>query len=478
MAAAMQRLIGENVPIARSLLLGNDVRRGRATVEAARQRCGSASIGRILRDLSFGITSSATKQSCYVDLKVEDFLFIFDALLDVAAATGQIVHRLKNNGEWTSLDRLRAKPWMRKRNRGGFVELAVTDREDKLLDRISLVLWDVGEEGHWVTHAANVPVKRCLSLAATDLPTDAFSEPVDAVFTWVNSTDPDWLGLFRKHGGANDFDPDRFSQNEELKYAIRSVRLLAPWIRNIYIVSNCNPPAWFKATDNTLWVDHSEIIPEQYLPLFNSRAIETFVHNIPALSEKFLYLNDDFYICSPVVYSDFFSPHGLTVARLESGGAVPFFHSKSLAGSADSWQAATANGARLVADRFGSWPSRIHTHSPYAISKVAFARVLELFSEHREATRKARFRSFSDVSFISFVYHHSALNEHLAAPAYGGSMTVNNRNYRSFEKRRQWNELKFFCLNDGGGSSIDHGYNRFKHSFPALLYPFRLRSER
>lgn len=37
---------------------------------------------------------------------------------------------------------------------------------------------------------------------------------------------------------------NRFADNEELKYSLRSVQKFAPWIRNIHIVTNGQIPAW------------------------------------------------------------------------------------------------------------------------------------------------------------------------------------------------------------------------------------------
>lgn len=47
-------------------------------------------------------------------------------------------------------------------------------------------------------------------------------------------------------------------------------------------------------------VKHSDFIPLDDLPLFNSRAIEVNLHRIPELSEKFVYFNDDFLIINKI----------------------------------------------------------------------------------------------------------------------------------------------------------------------------------
>ncbi len=53
-------------------------------------------------------------------------------------------------------------------------------------------------------------------------------------------------------------------------------------------------------------VDHREIIPEQFLPTFNSVVIERYIHKIPSLAEYFVYFNDDFYLTNFVGQERFF----------------------------------------------------------------------------------------------------------------------------------------------------------------------------
>lgn len=64
--------------------------------------------------------------------------------------------------------------------------------------------------------------------------------PIDVVYTWVNGSDPEHVKL------RNGFDPKtkgfdnskvRYNDWGTLKYSIRSVRMNAAWVRNIYIVT-------------------------------------------------------------------------------------------------------------------------------------------------------------------------------------------------------------------------------------------------
>lgn len=54
------------------------------------------------------------------------------------------------------------------------------------------------------------------------------------------------------------------------------------------------------------FVLHEQIIPECILPVFNSQAIEPFIHRIPQLKEHFIYFNDDMFPLKSLDYSDFY----------------------------------------------------------------------------------------------------------------------------------------------------------------------------
>ena len=68
------------------------------------------------------------------------------------------------------------------------------------------------------------------------------TDPMDVVYTWVNGSDPDFLASKAKY--ANDSldeevtDNKRFNDLGIFLYSIRSIGMFAPWIRNIYIVTN------------------------------------------------------------------------------------------------------------------------------------------------------------------------------------------------------------------------------------------------
>ncbi|XP_047097199.1 N-acetylglucosamine-1-phosphotransferase subunits alpha/beta-like isoform X1 [Schistocerca piceifrons] len=101
--------------------------------------------------------------------------------------------------------------------------------------------------------------------------------------------------------------PSRFEDKEELRYSLRSLEKFAPWVRHVYVVTNGQIPHWLNLDNPRLTVvPHNKIFPDMsHLPTFSSPAIETHLHRIPGLSDKFLYFNDDVMLGKEVWPEDF-----------------------------------------------------------------------------------------------------------------------------------------------------------------------------
>ncbi|STX50563.1 Capsular polysaccharide phosphotransferase SacB [Legionella busanensis] len=144
-------------------------------------------------------------------------------------------------------------------------------------------------------------------------------EPIDAVITWVDGNDEAHqkklaaaltiVGRYRPEGAAS----TRFNECGELNYCLQSLFRFAPWIRNIFIITDAQTPPIIKTLEKD-WlakiklIDHREIFAgfEKHLPTFNSVAIETVLWRIKGLADRFIYLNDDCSIIRPVKPEDFF----------------------------------------------------------------------------------------------------------------------------------------------------------------------------
>lgn len=139
---------------------------------------------------------------------------------------------------------------------------------------------------------------------------------VDLVVPYVDSSDPNWQRLFnmyspKKYLPAVDGE-NRFRGNDELfKYFFRGIEANFPWIGKIHLLvqNESQVPDWIDQRHVHV-VCHRDFIPTEFLPTFNSCTIEMFLWNIPGLSEKFLYANDDFFALRPTQVYDWFGPDG------------------------------------------------------------------------------------------------------------------------------------------------------------------------
>ena len=136
--------------------------------------------------------------------------------------------------------------------------------------------------------------------------------PIDFVVTWVDGNDPEWRKEKQKYAGLisdQGFNGSaRYRDWDTLVYWFRAVEKFAPWVNRVYFVTCGQKPKWLNLNNEKLrFVTHESFMPEEYLPTFNSCAIELNMWRIPDLSEHFVYFNDDTFLNRPVKPEDFFS---------------------------------------------------------------------------------------------------------------------------------------------------------------------------
>src|ERR1700730_3274578 len=74
---------------------------------------------------------------------------------------------------------------------------------------------------------------------------------IDLVFSWVDGSDQEFrtrraAQITQAVVGEGDDAEARIRQIDELKYALRSVNMFAPWIRRIFIATDSAPPQWLR----------------------------------------------------------------------------------------------------------------------------------------------------------------------------------------------------------------------------------------
>lgn len=133
-------------------------------------------------------------------------------------------------------------------------------------------------------------------------------EKIDFVVTWLDSNDPKWKEDYAKYRKIKvKEDKARFRNWDLFKYWFRSIEKYAPWVNKVFIVTNGKFPDWINPNHPKLvLVKHSDYMPNEILPVFNSRPIELYMHKIPGLSEHFVYFNDDCYLNSSITPNYYF----------------------------------------------------------------------------------------------------------------------------------------------------------------------------
>jgi hypothetical protein len=168
---------------------------------------------------------------------------------------------------------------------------------------------------------ANPPPATTILPSPTPTPSLEQSHSVDAsLFPSPTATVIEEDGNSTLHGNGTAAEPglpsedektsaSRFEDNEELRFSIRSLMKHTPWIRNIFIVTNGQVPAWLNLDNPRVRVvPHDEIFDDKsHLPTFSSPAIESHIHKIRGLSDRFLYLNDDVMFGREVWPDDFYT---------------------------------------------------------------------------------------------------------------------------------------------------------------------------
>jgi hypothetical protein len=176
---------------------------------------------------------------------------------------------------------------------------------------------------------------------------------MDAVITYVNGSDKLWINNYNKYV-KKPIEEARYRDWGTLPYLIKGIRKFMPFIDKIFLVVSgvSQVPENIDLTDVRL-VYHNMIIPERYLPCFNSCTIEMFLHNISDLSNEFIYFNDDTFVIGPVKETDFFvngkpvlNPHLITMSPFDTFRV---------------FQENCVNSTKLIRDKFVStYPSNIY----------------------------------------------------------------------------------------------------------------------
>ena len=257
--------------------------------------------------------------------------------------------------------------------------------------------------------------------------------------------------------GEGDDHAARFRQLDELRYALRSVYLFAPWVRRIFIVTDSPRPAWLADHPKVTIMRSEEFFADpSVLPTHNSQAVESQLHRIPGLAEHFLYSNDDMFFGRPVNPDMFFSPGGVT-RFVEADTRVGL-------GSNEPQRSGFENAARvnrsLLEERFGAVITRHLEHSPAPLRKSIMAELEQEFPDDFARTAASAFRTRTDISVTNSLYHYYALLTGRAVTQTDASVkyvdTTTRAGLKVMKSLLRKRSFDMFCLNDGSFPEISN----------------------
>ncbi|MBG1230785.1 stealth conserved region 3 domain-containing protein [Aestuariivirga litoralis] len=228
----------------------------------------------------------------------------------------------------------------------------------------------------------------------------AKTETVDIVYTWVDDAWPGHHAELLQHAQKPaDTNPNRTRDNLGLlRYSLRSLEPLPAWVGKIHLFT-CRPqvPHWLNTAHPQLRiVHHDEIIDPANLPTFNSFAINSHLHLLPGLSERFIYFNDDMVARAPLNLADFEDEDG----RLRVFPWTlwePRNAEISNPERTSPWNLAQAHTGALLDRHFNPARRRQLAHSPRLIRRRDWKRMTETFAEEFAITRASKFRAANNI---------------------------------------------------------------------------------
>lgn len=307
---------------------------------------------------------------------------------------------------------------------------------------------------------------------------------LDIVYMWVDGSDTNWQTIM------NSTENSRNRSNNELIYSLRSIAKFMPWHQGrIFIVTpNQIPPKLniIEGIDNStqlniydssgniigkrvIIIDQKSIIPDEVGDTANSFIIEVFLHQIPTLSEDFIYMNDDYFIGKPLIPEDFFTLNidGTLRPKFYSnnyqikGGiqqANEFYEEKKKL-----WLSATYTTNGTLDNYFTSMnnysnytpPKRYYLeHAPYMFNKSWCKEVYETWKTDFENMYEHKKRHWKDIIFV-LLYRYYCIEigkqcdlVHETDHIYLKLITNNNDQNIQFYHKVENECPKFFTLND------------------------------
>ncbi len=317
---------------------------------------------------------------------------------------------------------------------------------------------------------------------------------IDFVILWVDGNDPKWQEEFEKYSSVDGYNHKmHFRDWDNLQYIFRAFERFTPWVRKIHFVTWGHLPVWLDRKHPKLnIVNHSDILNDSYLPVFNSNAIEANIYKINKLSEKFVLFNDDFFLTSEIKKERFFQnelPCDMLISNaLTSSSGVGHYvlnNLEILNKHFNKRAMLKKNFTKWFTPLYGTntirnlallpWPrftGFVDPHQPQPFLKSTFVEVWNKEREILEKTTASKFRSCSDTNQYLFRYwqlvkgdfHPISMRDTIYE-----EITMENIKSAKIENIITSGKYSMVCLNDSVEMDSDENYEVSKEKIKMYL---------
>ena len=291
--------------------------------------------------------------------------------------------------------------------------------------------------------------------------------PIDYVITYVDGSDPVWQKEYERASGKkiNADKSERFRSWDNLRYNFRAVEKNLPFIRKVHLVVSgpSQVPEWVNR-DTVHIVYHKDIIPEKFLPVFSSTAIEMFLGFIQGLAECFIYANDDTFAETRCTPENFFI-NGKPVLNYKVERSKYNMRSQYEVQLSNSFSLAQKASGKPVKGKKCSPP---HSMNPMTVG--SYEKVWNAVGQQIEK-QVTKFREDGNYNQYLFSFY-ERLTDNFARNESTTSRYINfdGRSLPSVCKEIEAKKKKLVCVNDSGVSNFKIFKEKINDTFDKL-YP-------
>ncbi len=325
------------------------------------------------------------------------------------------------------------------------------------------------------------------------------TDKIDFVIMWVDGNDEKWLKEKEQYEKKSDNPDIKMSNSKKcyrdwdlLRYWFRGVETFAPWVNRIHFVTYGHLPDWLDLNNKKLnIVKHTDFMPKEALPTYNSRALEINLFRIPDLSEKFVYFNDDTFIIKPVSEDDFFKnnkPRDIAVLcpikpERYGTGAIQINDTEIINDHFNGFDLVRNNKRKWFSFKYGKQLLRTivfypfhqmigfyEPHLPVSYKKSTFKQLWETEKPILEETTMSRFKNKTNINQWLFRYWQIASGDFEPRKiSFGKYYDIYNsidQSIQTIEKQKR----QTVCLNDSDKiTDIEQYRIRLSNAFERLL---------